>query len=29
MTFVETPALNGRFNEAEAVLIGEPGNRAF
>jgi hypothetical protein len=29
MTFVETPAMNRRFNEAEAVLIGEPGNRAF
>lgn len=29
MTFVETPAMNSRFHEAEAVLIGDPTNRAF
>ena len=29
MTFVETAALNGRFKEAEALLIGDPENRAF
>lgn len=29
MTFLETRELNRHFNEAEAVLLGEPGNRAF
>jgi hypothetical protein len=29
MTFLETRAMNDRYNEAEAVLIGEPGNLAF
>ena len=29
MTFLETPAMNRRFLEAEAVLIGDPANRAF
>ena len=26
MTFLETSAMNGRFREAEAVLIGDPEN---
>ena len=26
MTFLETPAMNGRYREAEAVLIGDPHN---
>jgi hypothetical protein len=29
MTFLETPAMNRRFLEAEAALLGDPGNRAF
>jgi hypothetical protein len=29
MTFAETEAMNGRFKEAEALLLGDPGNRAF
>jgi hypothetical protein len=29
MTFLETRAMNDRFHEAEAVLIADPGNRAF
>jgi tetratricopeptide (TPR) repeat protein len=29
MSFLETRAMNERFREAEAVLIAEPGNRAF
>jgi hypothetical protein len=29
MTFLETPAMNARYQEAEAVLIGDPGNPAF
>jgi len=29
MTFLETRAMNDRFREAEAVLIGDPANRAF
>jgi hypothetical protein len=29
MTFVETSEMNSRFDEAEAVLIGDPANRAF
>lgn len=29
MTFLETRELNHRFNEAEALLIADPGNRAF
>jgi hypothetical protein len=29
MTFLETRAMNERFNEAEAVLIADPANRAF
>jgi hypothetical protein len=29
MTFAETRAFNDRFREAEAVLIGDPANRAF
>lgn len=29
MTFLETREMNARFKEAEAVLVGEPGNRAF
>jgi hypothetical protein len=29
MTFLETPAMNRRYREAEAVLIADPGNRAF
>jgi hypothetical protein len=29
MTFLETREMTRRFFEAEAVLIGDPGNRAF
>jgi hypothetical protein len=29
MTFLETPAMNDRYREAEAVLIGDPANAAF
>lgn len=29
MTFLETRQMNARFHEAEAVLIADPGNRAF
>jgi hypothetical protein len=29
MTFVETAAMNRNYREAEAVLIGDPGNLAF
>jgi hypothetical protein len=29
MTFLETPAMNGRFLEAEAVLLGDPATPAF
>ncbi len=29
MTFLETREMNGRFREAEALLIGDPANRAF
>jgi hypothetical protein len=29
MTFLETREMNQRFSEAEAVLIGDPANRAF
>ena len=29
MTFVETRALNGRFKEAEALLVGEPGSESL
>jgi hypothetical protein len=29
MTFLETPALNERYREAEAILIADPANRAF
>ena len=29
MTFLETPAMNDRYHEAEAVLIGDPANGAF
>jgi hypothetical protein len=29
MTFLETRAMNDRFREAEAVLLGDPANRAF
>ncbi len=29
MTFLETRAMNGRFREAEALLVGDPANRAF
>lgn len=29
MTFLETRAMNERFREAEAVLVGEPANRVF
>ena len=29
MTFLETRAMNGRFQEAEAVLVGDPENRPF
>ncbi len=29
MTFIETPAMNRAFREAEAVLIGERGNLVF
>ncbi len=29
MTFLETEAMNARFREAEAVVLGEPGNEAF
>jgi hypothetical protein len=29
MTFVETRALNGRFKEAEAVLLAEPGSESL
>jgi hypothetical protein len=29
MTFLETAAMNARFLEAEALLLGDPANRAF
>ncbi len=29
MTYLETRAMNQRFREAEAVLIGDPGSRSF
>jgi hypothetical protein len=29
MTFLETAAMNGRYREAEAVLVADPANRAF
>lgn len=29
MTFLETRAMNRRFKEAEAVLVGDPANQAF
>ncbi len=29
ITFLETPAMNERYHEAEAVLIGDPDNAAF
>jgi hypothetical protein len=29
MTFLESTAMNRQFKEAEAVLIGDPANRAF
>jgi hypothetical protein len=29
MTFLETPAMNRRFREAEAVLVADPGDGAF
>jgi hypothetical protein len=29
MTFLETSAMNRQFQEAEAVLIGDPANAAF
>ncbi len=29
MTFLETAAMNARYREAEAVLLGDPGNRVF
>ena len=29
MTFLETTAMNSRFLEAEALLLGDPGNHAF
>jgi len=29
MTFIETPAMNGRFREAEAILVADPSNVAF
>jgi hypothetical protein len=29
MTFLETRAMNEQFREAEAVLLGDPANRAF
>jgi hypothetical protein len=29
MTFIETSALNDRFREAEAVLLGDPSSNAF
>jgi hypothetical protein len=29
MTFLETPEMNARFSESEAVLIADPSNRAF
>jgi hypothetical protein len=29
MTFLETPALNESYREAEAILIADPANRAF
>ncbi len=29
MTFLETPAMNARFREAEAILIADPSNVAF
>jgi hypothetical protein len=29
MTFLETPAMNERYKEGEAVLIGDPANPAF
>ena len=29
MTFLETAAMNRQFKEAEAVVFGDPANRAF
>jgi hypothetical protein len=29
MSFLETRAMNGKFHEAEVVLIGEPANAVF
>lgn len=29
MTFLETPAMNNRFREAEAILVADPANLAF
>ena len=29
MTFLETAALNAPYREAEAILVADPGNRAF
>jgi hypothetical protein len=29
MTFIETPQMSERYREAEAVLIGAPGNPLF
>ena len=29
MTFLETEAMNERFQEAEAVLLADPSNPAF
>jgi hypothetical protein len=29
MTFLETPAMNERYREAEAVLIGDPSEVVF
>ena len=29
MTFVETPAMNNQFREAEAILVADPANLAF
>jgi hypothetical protein len=26
MTFLETAAMNARFHEAEAILLGDPGS---
>ena len=29
MSFLETPAMNARFHEAEAVLVADPDSHTF